>query len=66
MFLLMVKGKASTFATVLVSAGWQLRNKNIEGLNDNPYPNRTHQKRNSLVRKSCKRTLENGDKDAEV
>ena len=66
MFLLMAKGKESTFATVLVSADWTSRNKNIEGLNDNPYPNYTHQKSNSLVRKSCKRTLENGDEDAEV
>lgn len=66
MFLLMANGKESTVATVLVTADWQLRNKNIEGLNDNPYPNPTHQKSNSLVRKSCKRTLENGDKDAEV
>lgn len=57
------KEQEAMFAVVLMTADAQLR-KDTDGFCDNPYSHPS--KSNSLDRKLFKRTLKNGDKDAEV
>lgn len=61
MLLMHGKGKEMTFAMVLMTANSQLRKRNIVSVT-NPTP----PKSNSLDGKPSKRTLKNGEMDAEV